>query len=120
MQKTHFYHKIVPVISGKFYFIGIYLRYTGYYISCREAASGLLKFINDRWVVDTVVILISSSSDIPFSQCDHRPPRGLHSVHHSWKFCPALARDVLQHVHLLLPVPAAAGHHDHLLHQDLL
>lgn len=61
-----------------------------------------------------------SSSDVPFSQRDHRPPRGLHSVHHTWKFRQALARDGLQHVHLLLPVPAAAGHHDHLLHQDLL
>lgn len=58
-QKTNFYHKILLVISGKFYFIDIYLRYTGYYISCPEAASGLWKVINERWGVDAVVVVIS-------------------------------------------------------------
>jgi len=40
-------------------------------------------------------------------------------VHHEGQLRDALAGNGVQHVHLLLPLPAAAGHDDHLLHQDL-
>lgn len=61
-----------------------------------------------------------SSSDFPFSQCDHHSPEGFHSVHDTGKLCQSLAWNDLQHVHFFLFVPVAADHHDHLLHQDLL
>lgn len=54
-------------------------------------------------------------SDVYFSQCNHHGAWELHPVHHPRQFCPALAGDSLQHVHLCVPLPPALGHHDLLL-----
>lgn len=56
---------------------------------------------------------------IYFPQCDHHLSSKLYSVHHPRKLRQSLAGNSLQHVHLLLPLPVAAGYHDYLLHPDL-
>lgn len=64
---------------------------------------------------------MSSSSflaDIHIPQRHHHGARELHPVHHPRELCPALAGDPLQHVHIRVSLPAAAGHHDLLLHAD--
>lgn len=57
-------------------------------------------------------------ADIHIPQRYHHGARELHPVHHPRELCPALAGDPLQHVHIRVSLPAAAGHHDLLLHTD--
>lgn len=62
--------------------------------------------------------LVSFYPDVYISQCDHHGAREVHPVHHPWQFCPALAGDPLQHVHVCVPLPSTFGHHDLLLHTN--
>lgn len=75
---------------------------------------------SDSWGYFLSLLPFLLLTDFPLPQCDHHLSWGVHSMCHSGKFCQSQAWNSLQHVHVCLPVPAAAGHHDHLLHQDLL
>lgn len=60
----------------------------------------------------------SLCTDVHLPQCDNHSPGELYPVHHAWQFCPALAGDPLQHVHLHVPLPPAVSPHDFLLHTN--